>query len=560
MIALTALSLFIIGLLNCFKLSVKSDKLICGVSLFSLLGLIFWYASRMLNFKEQIFSYLWNSSPSGDIKIDILSNAYNCQLFLPFLIITFLAVCGNYCFRYEEKRCKYNALLLFNLIILLLMITSNNFVQLLSAVFLIDIFAVISARNTQTCKKFIMANLLADMVIFMLLALINGRIDSLDIRQVINYKNMGYHIDFITILGFTTILLKMGFFPFQISLTSLDELRFHRLINILCLFSPISALILLLKFHSLWSSSTYFLPYLDGIFPIVIVWSSICALLSDNFRRKIIYWQIMFFALLIELLRFHGFVWDVLISKLVLADYILLSGISLLYYQSGRKNNLSLIINNVYRNKAGIFLAFFVISLAIFALIHNLEEIYNNRNRYYIWSYAALFLISFCEVLHQICLTTNGKELSNSVVWQKPLKLLFLILLTCTGITLLTDLNFQSYVFWIMSAIFLTLTLTGINPHIRCIYRNKSLQNIDFFDYLYRTFFVKILQSSGRLLWLIIDWKLVEKLITGMVIGIWQTGLRIFRNLQVSIIWRCLFIIITILAALEFVPFFREIR
>lgn len=560
MIAFAAVWLFIIGLLNCFKLSVKTDKLVCGISLLSFFALIVWYASQMLDFKEQVFSYLWNSSPSGDIKIDILSNSYNCLLFYPFLIITFLAVCGNYFFRYEERRCKYNALLFFNLLALLLMITSNNFVQLLSAAFLIDIFAVISAKNTRVCKKFIMANLFADMLLFMLLALINGKIDSLDIRQVINYKNMGYHIDFITIIGFTTLMIKMGFFPFQISLTELSKLHFHRLNNILYLFSPVSALILLLKFNSLWSSSAYFLPYIDTIVPVVIVWSAVCALFSDNFRRKAVYWQIMFFALLLELLRFHGFVWNIQISKLMLAEYVLFNGIYLVYYHCGRKDSLSLIINNTYQTKKGLYSALIIVSLAIFALIQNLEDIYNNRNRYYIWTYAILFLISFCETLHQIYLSRKTKELTSSNIKPKSLQLPLLSLLVTTIAILMMDANFNSYVLWGMFSAFLALILVGISPYIRLIYQNNLIQNSDFFGYVYGSVLSKILQGGGRLLWLLIDWKFVERLIIGTAIGVLQTGLRIFRSLQTNIIWHCLFIIITILAALHFVPFFEEIK
>lgn len=560
MIAFAAVWLFIIGLFNCFNLSVKSDKFVCGISFVSVLALILWYSRELLNFNEQTFSYLWNSSPSGDIKIDILSNFYNCMLFFPFLIMTFFAVGGNYFFRYEQKRCRYNALLLFNLIALLLMITSNNFVQLLSAVFIIDIFAVISAKNTSVCQKFIIANLLTDMLLFMLLALINGKIDSLDIRQVINYKSMGYHIDFITILGFTTLMIKMGFFPFQISLTNLNKLHFHRLNNILFLFSPVSALILLLKFNSLWSSSAYFLPYIDIVIPLVFVWGFICALFSNSLRLKAVYWQIMFFALLIELLRFHGFVWDLRISKLILAEYILFCGIYLMYYHCGRKDSLSLIINNAYQSKKGLYSALFVVSMAVFAIIQNMEDIYNNRNRYYIWTYSVLFLISFCETLHQIYMTRSKKVLTATYIKQKPLQYPYLLFLSLTGVVIMINANFGSYILWGMFAMFMILTATGIVPHIESVYQNKFLQNSDWFGRIYSSFFIKVLQKCGRLLWLIIDWKLVERLVIGIAIGILQTCLRIFRVLQTNIVWYCLFIIITILLTLNFAPFFKEMR
>lgn len=560
MIAYTALGLFIIGLLNCFKTSVKFDKIICGMTLFILIGVFYWYFSDMHGIGEQIFSFLWNSSPSGDIKIDIISNAYNCEMFFPFLIMSILAVGGNYCFRYEERRSNYNALLIFNLMALLLMITSNNFVQLLSAVFLIDIFAACSAKNMVMCKKFIMTNLLADMIIFMLLALINGRIDSLDIRQVINYKNMGYHIDFIAVFGFTSIMMKLGFFPFQIGVVSLRELRFHRLQNILCLFSPISALILLLKFSSLWSASSYFLMYLDIFCPLTMVWSFIRASSADNLRVKTIYWQTMFFALLLELLRFHGFVWNMMISKLLMADYILLTGIYLLYYHAGRKKLISQMIGLKYQSKSGIFSALTIISFAILSLINNLEMIYNNNNRYYIWTYAVLFLLSFCGVIHQICFTSKISLTANLEVRNKFQHPLFLFITAAASGILFSQFDWKSPVFWGMFMVFVVLTLSGLSSYMQIFYKNKIMQNTDLFEKIYRFIFINLLQNVGRLLWLIIDWKLVEKLVTGTIIGLWQTALRFFRNLQNSFIWRCFFIAVVLFMVFMFVPYFKEIE
>ena len=558
MIASTALLLLIIGLLNCFKFSVKADKLFCGLSLLAVLSLIFWFFNEIFSLKEQTFSFTWNSSPSGDIKVDIISNTYNCEIFFPFLVITFLAICKNFCFRYEEKRCRYNALLLFNLLSLLFMITSNNFVQLLSAVFLVDIFAVISAKNMPVCNRFIISNLLADMMIFMLLTLINGRINSLDIREIINYKNMGYHIDFIAILGFISILMKMGFFPFQIGLVSLRNLRFHRLQNILCLFSPVCALILLLKFSPLWASSSYFLPCLDIFFIITLSWSVFRATTTEDLRMKVIYWLIMFYALLLELLRFHGFVWDWRFSKLLLADYLMLEGVYLLYYHSGRKALLSQMTALKTISKPLIYFSLLIISLAIFSLINDLEMLYNNRNRYFIWSYAILFLLSFCGSLHLICFVGKTKKYEIKKILNAGSLSLFIFIVISMCADLVLQINWKSPVFWLMSAVFLTLTLSGLSSPLCRFSQNKKLQQLDWLEKIYRFLFISLLQNIGRLLWLIIDWKLVEKFVTETILKIWQTSLRIFRTIQNSLFWRVFFIATILLVMLVLIPYIKE--
>lgn len=559
MVAFTALLLFVIGLLNLYKFSVRWDKFVCGTSFFALLILVFRFADQMLEIKEHTFSFLWNSSPSGDIKFDIISNTYNCELFLTFLLIGFLAVGANYCFRYEEKRCRYNAIIFFDLTALLLMITSNNFVQLLSTLFLIDVFCVAGANNTNACRSFIIVNLIADMLIFMVLALINSRVDSLDIRQIINYKNMGYHLNFIAIVGFTAILMKMSFLPFQTSLLSLDAIRAHRLQNILCLFSPASALILLLKFSILWLSSDYFLVFFDAACLSSIIWCALRSAIAINLKTKMIYWQIMFFGILLELLRFHGFIWDWRFSDLLLANYVLICGIYLIYYHTGRKNNLLLIMKQKYQSRKGIWVGFIIITSAIISQINIMEMLYNNRNRYYIWTYAALFLLSFCGVLHQILFMEHRDVADFNKVKPNPHQPMFLLLLGTVCTLLLVQLNWESIIFWSMFGIYIALVLSGISAYTAQFYNCETLQEIDLFKRFYYNFFVGILQNLGRLLWLVIDWKLVEKIITGTFLGIWQTGLRLFKSIQTNFRRRFLFILLVLYVLFWLSPYFSGV-
>ena len=128
----------------------------------------------------------------------------------------------------------------------------------------------------------------------------------------------------------------------------------------------------MLKFSPLWISSAYFLPCIDAFFLTAVIWSVFRATTTDDLRLNIIYWQIMFYALLLELFRFHGFVWDWRFSKLFLANYIMLEGIYLLYYQAKRKTLLSQISTLVNKNKSLISISLLIISLAIFSLINEL--------------------------------------------------------------------------------------------------------------------------------------------------------------------------------------------
>ena len=305
----------------------------------------------------------------------------------------------------------------------------------------------------------------------------------------------------------------------------------------------------------LWLSSAYFLPLFDAACLFTIFWCAFRATLDDTLQAKIINWQIMFFALLLELLRFHGFVWDWHISDLLLANYVFFSGIYLLYYHSGRKKNISEIMGLKYESLDGICSALIMISAAILPQINILEMVYNNRNRYYIWAYAVLFMLSFCGVLHQILFSGSIKKIGLNKVKKRPLHPLFLIFISIICSLLWVQLNWESLVFWAMCGVFVALTLSGISAFFSRFYMQQTMQKTDLFKSFYDNVFMGILQNSGRLLWLVIDWKLAEKFITGTVLALWQTGLHFFKNIQNDLIFRFLFILLVLAIIIWFSPY-----
>jgi hypothetical protein len=128
----------------------------------------------------------------------------------------------------------------------------------------------------------------------------------------------------------------------------------------------------------------------------------------------------------------------------------------------------------------------------------------------------------------------------------------------CAG--LFVQFNWKSPVFWLMSTVFMILTLSGLSSPLSRSSQNKKLQQLDWLEKIYRFMFVSLLQNIGRILWLIIDWKLVEKFVTETILKIWQTSLRIFRIIQNSLFWRFFFIAVIILVILALTPYIKEIK
>lgn len=132
MIADTTFLLIVMAVLSSLKVGVKSDKFISWLIFLFVTGIFVYFLQHSHVTETTVFSFVWNSSPSGNIMVDIVSNSYNCQLIFPFFLMTLMAIGYNNVFRYEERRGLFDAVMLFNLTALIMMVTSNNLVQLLS--------------------------------------------------------------------------------------------------------------------------------------------------------------------------------------------------------------------------------------------------------------------------------------------------------------------------------------------------------------------------------------------------------------------------------------------
>ena len=548
MIAYVAILLFLIGAFCCFKAGVKIGGIfswLALISAFFVFALFFW---GMQANAENIFSFVWSSSPGGDMKIDIISNRYNYELVYPFFVITLLSLAGNKFLHLEKIGNTYSAVLLFNLVTIILMVTSNNFIQLLSSLFVADILAFFIIKNAMASRQYILMNIIADMMLFMVIAIINSRIKSLDIRQILRYNQIGFHSDFVTLCGLTAVFIRFGFFVFHVGLCTLKDIKLHNLINILFLFAPLSAMFILLKFHVVWQNSAYFMPYLNLMCITTLGWCFWRSLLVDSYKAKVIYLQTMFWALLVELLRFSGFVWNAYFTSLIIVSYILTTSLYLFYYYIGRRRNMMQILSTKRCCKKGIASTCVLALVSVVLLSDVLYKIYNNSNRYYIWTFAVFYGLSLSAMMSQICFRRKIWNLSDF-----PIKFKWSLFVGLMGVLIvplrlveLTALPVYGASIVFFACCFLPFELC------QKFYQTKWLQNLNGFNTLYVTL-VHSAQLLGRFLLLLIDRVFIEKIVIKNTVLLTQSGLRVFRKSSNSL--KSVLFIVTLLFLLLWISF-----
>jgi len=531
MVAYTTLALFLIALLGSVNVGIKRDKWLSLLVFMMFAGVFILFCGDFLAGRESSFSFLWNSSPGGDINIDIVSNIYNYHLILPFFMITLTALLQNLLFRYEERRSFYGAVLIFNLVTLITMITGNNFVQLLCAIFVADILILFLVKDMEAYKRYILLNISADMIIFTIMAIINCKVDSLDIHEILRYKQTGHHLDFIAIAGLTAVFMKIGLFFFHIGLIGLQNIRLHRLQNILFLSSPIYGLIILMKFHVLWNSSVYFTPYLHSACLLSFAGGFAGSIMSSRFKSKIIYWQMIFWAIFLELLCFKGFEWSKDFSLLVMQMYVLSTALYLFYYYMGRKNSLAMLLKQRLNNHLGINMSLVLIFLMFTAIAGSLTAMYNRGNRYYIWTYAVLYTLSLTSFLKQAAFTAKKKIMMNG----HKIKFHGTIILYLGFLSAFLLQPLRLAALPVLGFALAFIVLCKVSPAASICQKNalcSKYENTDFIGNLYKYIFIKPLRLSGRFLWLLIDRLLVEKIMFEFSIMVAHKGLHWFKNIH----------------------------
>ena len=555
MIADTTFLLIVMAVLSSLKVGVKSDKFISWLIFLFVTGIFVYFMQHGHVTETTVFSFVWNSSPSGNIMVDIVSNSYNCQLIFPFFLMTLMAIGYNNVFRYEERRGLFDAVMLFNLTALIMMITSNNLVQLLSGLFVVDIMALLIIKDVEKSKYYATFNLIADMMLFTVLAVVNCQLESLDLRQIIEYNKIGFHQDFVALVGLSAVFIKFGLVPFHGSMLRLKDIRYHRLQNVLFLTSPASALILLQKFYPLWQSSLYFLPVLQAGCVLGLVWGLVLFAMGESLKLKTIYWQMFFTSILVLLLADKKVVWSENFSILLVCQYLCISLWYFLYYNANRCASLLKLKSCCVQRHLSCYIVW-----CIFLLVWTAEIVQIFYLKTEINSYLAILLAVpawvMAQVFHLFCVNNKSSEAKKIMAqpklmfWLLSFWVVALVLVNTKPIFFNIDIKFVCLPLFV----FVVATFMPVANFMYKIYANNWIQENDMFQRIYHFMIVEPIQWCGRVLAVLIDRMLVEKMIVGAASLGLQGAVRLFRNIHYNRFWGgiIMLLLLGLLLALSF--------
>lgn len=531
MVINTLIYLVLLALMGFLRLRMRYDRILSWLMFGAVAYLFVNYCANAIENRNIALSFLWSKTRIGNITVEFIPSQVLNRLIIPLFFISLLTILNNNIFRYEEKRSLFNSMIILNFVTLSLLMSAENYVQLITAVFVSDILGYLILKDVDSSHRYVIYNLFADMCLFMVLALACGKIQSLELRQLLNYKQIGGHRDFVGLVAAFAVFIKIGCFLFQSYLLDIASARFQRMSAVNLLFAPLVGILLLVKLHNLLGVSNLFLPCLQIMSCATYAAGIVYFIIKDNIQKKIVCLNMAFYGLLMYMLMLNGFNWSILFSYYLIAVYLFNVLFFKIYLYQNREEKVSRMLNARELNTLPlqVLLIQMVLLVAVFWRMAA-QTATVLMAKYMILPATAGILLTIGIVLNHIYKSPHTRRLDylnpNS---QRFLSFLVNTVLVLTGCVIFNVYNWQSVA--VVTA-FLTLTALPIWQRLRGCYEKEWLQKEDVSKSLFCYILVEPLKYISRMLWLMVDFMFSEKIITAAFSAINRNSISFFFKIN----------------------------
>ena len=473
------------------------------LSLLTLVGFYFFINLPHRNFK----SLPWLEYMGLNVDVSFVSTPQSKILILALLIITLLAALLTIFDKKEENKQRFVSLSLLNLAFFILLICAQNLLQLLICSCLLSVLGFCLIDDIDAKKKFAFYNLLSDMALFSVFSLVYAYVGSLNISALKRFDELGAHRDLISFLLLLALLTKTALFMFHNQLYDLSVLNFNRFSYLLSASAPLSGLIIIYKIYPLLQISDYTLPCLKVMALLSLLCGFYTTIMIDNIKEKTIGFGQMFYAFALFMLLYTS-------GQNVMPMFCLLIGgyiISLLFYGIYNASSFEILVSKTGGFISGLKLCFALFSIIFIADVFCTFSVLQNINIFCVTLFCALLTLAFAHVMRQIFFGSSCADERVLAMLKNPSVLLFAILAFLLFFMVETQKISFSLVL-LYAALFYVFCLWLYPLHLsKKYYQNENIQQSDVFEDIFDFVIVTPLTIVGRILWLLVDFILIER-------------------------------------------------
>ena len=490
-----------------------------------LLGVSFLTCAFTDNFqfiKSHYDSFDWLSYQNLKIKFTISSSSQllRCLYYLLAMLIPFLLL--NVLNKQDNAPLNAGKLMILYIVSFILMFSATNYIQLMVGSCCFSIFGFYMINNNTIKSKFLFFNFAAEFAIFTAFAIIYAKTQYIDLSFPHKYAILPWHHNFAALLILFSCFTKCGMFLFHSHLVELKQLDFNRLFACLLIGSPLSGLILFNKLNYILTSSGVAYIALISILSATVFLALFGMLWQNNLKGKIIYLSILFYSY--SLYRLWNSPSDLAQIISFIPLILLVSWSLMLAYLSSGEILVSDIKTDLKQQKWNFCLSLISIFCFCCLIIQHDSSILSK-------TYVALSMIGLASVIHSVYLKNNQK---NSEI--SPLNNIAVILslpLLIGNIIYISLINqWQNWTAYAFYTIFIVLSLAFPPKFYNYFTNNIIVQEYDWLNTLYYTFIIAPIRLLGRILWLTVDFLVIERSIIGSISGLFTKCAQFLQKVQ----------------------------
>lgn len=463
------IGLLILGLIAFSYRGVRFQRFFTFLAILAV-GYIGWifYTSWQNNITDS-YSFLWLSSKYYPVSLNFFSGEEIYKQVTPFFIIAAISclfVLGN---KQERQKLNIIALAILNLAAIIMLICGQNTLQLLVATCFIDVLGFCAINDMTARRQYIFYNLLTDLGLFTAFAMLWGVYNTNQLQLLADKS----HNSIPLYLMLISAIFKAGLFPFQGYYLQIAAIKDSRRNIISFLSTPIAGFFILWKLIPLISGNTICFQILSIEVILSLAWNLFGGLITENLNNKKMHINLSFYAL---------------------AFFVILTGKEQEFECLGKLLILQFLLDNVLQYGRKYLLAQYaavilLISAIILIILHSPQLICS--------SYLLILMLIAGGVMHQI----QKEQIEEQNIFS-------LILAGLAASYFINEEMLQSLAFWGYLVGFIIL-LTGYPYHwLPSIKRTSTIDICSKWLYL---LFVAPIEFLGRILWLTIDFLIIER-------------------------------------------------
>lgn len=456
------------------------------------------------------FAFEWLSIKNNQLIININSNLPNLLMVAPIFGAMLFVMLYNLIYVLEFDRVKINLLALFCGINLTLLVCAQDLIQLIIAASFSTVLGYTILNNVLARRKFVFYNLVADMALVMLAAMLRSQENITDIQMLGAISNSLAYPWVLGLLLMVFVWLKAGLFSLHNAVLDVHYVKSNRQMMVMYLTTPLAAIVSLYKLKFITDLSVEFELALEVLAGISLAWAIWAALIVNNIKKKQIYLNLMFFALMVALIANKSLTPQ--IFAFFMLESFLLNLLFVLVVNAASNETLVSLMGGFLRYLKTTFVCSVLASLVI---IQRTLSLVTPENKCWVYAFLVAILIVTANLFREIYLGKTHADDNVTARLKNPNFLYFVPIFALAACLYVPGFYPPILALWAAGFV-LVIVVPFLRP-LEKFYAKENVQDSEFFYHLYDSMLMLPIRVLGRVLMITIDFLIIEKTIIASI-------------------------------------------